>query len=351
MFRLFLLFSFLCLGQLKAHDEPTSFIDLHLRPSGMDLSLTASATDLAYDFPKIEPAMFLQSATLGAEKTALTALIQNRLRFTADGQPINYTLSQVVPLPDKRDVRFTFTATWENAPATLGIAAHLFPYDPRHRTYLNIYENDKLLRQEIFTSAKTQFAYQPGSEQSLGTIMVEFFLQGIHHIFIGPDHILFVIALVLPGVNLRRLLMIVTAFTIAHSITLGLATFRIVTPPASFIEPAIALSVIVVGINAFLANKKHDTRLLLAFCFGLIHGFGFANVLQEMMLPRQALGWSLFTFNVGVEVGQACIVLAIAPLLAWLYRSNPLVWRRVVSGGALCVTVVGSFWFFERILG
>ncbi len=87
----------------------------------------------------------------------------------------------------------------------------------------------------------------------------------------------------------------------------------------------------------------------LAFCFGFVHGFGFANVLREMALPRAALGWSLFSFNVGVEVGQACIVLAVAPALVLLYRRNAIEAECVLAAAAFCVIFAGSFWFAQRL--
>ncbi|MBA2242549.1 MAG: HupE/UreJ family protein [Chthoniobacterales bacterium] len=186
--------------------------------------------------------------------------------------------------------------------------------------------------------------------QGIGTVIKQFVREGVHHIFIGPDHILFVIGLLLLGGTLKRLLKIVTAFTIAHSITLVLATLNILSPPARIIEPMIALSIIFVGAHALSQSKEgRDWRLLFAFCFGFVHGFGFANVLREMRLPRGELGWSLFSFNVGVEIGQACIVLAVAPILAQLYRrTRPATSRRIASAGAFCVIVAGAYWFTER---
>ena len=204
--------------------------------------------------------------------------------------------------------------------------------------------------EETFEGDAAAIEFSLSANQSIAAVVREFVFGGIHHIFIGPDHILFVVGLMLLGGGLGRILKIVTAFTIAHSITLGLATFRVVNPPAAIIEPIIALSIVFVGVHAFLGKGGRDARLLFAFCFGLIHGFGFANVLQEMMLPRHALGWSLFAFNAGVEIGQACIVAVVAPLLALLHRRSPRIAERVVAAGAVCVTVAGAFWFFQRIL-
>jgi hydrogenase/urease accessory protein HupE len=236
-------------------------------------------------------------------------------------------------------------------PAQLHVDALLFPYDPRHRTFVNVWSGEDLLRQETLKPDRLTADFATSRHQSLGGVFVEFVKQGIHHIFIGPDHILFVIGLLLLGGTVTQLMKIVTAFTIAHSITLALATFRLVTPPAAVVEPVIALSIVCVGLSAFFGKRAHDPRLLFAFCFGLVHGFGFASVLQEMVLPRQAMGVSLFAFNFGVEIAQALIVVTIAPLLAFVRNRSVRVSDSVVASGALLITAAGAFWFFQRVLG
>jgi hydrogenase/urease accessory protein HupE len=338
------------LGEIFAHDAPTSFIDLRVSADGIDGSVTASNTDLAHDLPSIEPDMLLQPAVVQAQRDAIATTIQARLHITTAGKVLRADLRAIASVPEKRDLRLDFHYPWSAAPPSFHVQCRLFPYDQRHRTFLNIYQAGHLERQEIFEGDRPPIEYHTGSRQSVGAVVRQFVLEGVHHIFIGPDHILFVVGLLLLGGNLGQLLKIVTAFTIAHSITLGLATFRIVSPPASLIEPAIALSIVFVGINALAGKTRHDPRLLFAFCFGLIHGFGFANALQEMMLPRHALGWSLFAFNGGVEIGQGCIVLAVAPSLALLRCRSPDFSERVVTAGALCVVTAGAFWFFQRVM-
>lgn len=333
-----------------AHDEPTSFLDLRPGADGIAATLVASATDFAHDLPTIEPGMLLVPAVAKAQSAALSAMVRSRLQITADGTPLAAELRGIKPDPGKRDLHLQLHFAWPDTPAIVSVQSRLFPYDPRHRTFLNIYENDRLVRQEIFEGEPRLIEYRAGSQQSIASVVRQFVAEGVHHIFIGPDHILFVVGLLLLGGGVGQLLKIVTAFTVAHSITLGLATFGILNPPASLIEPAIALSIVFVGVHAFLGNKWRDPRLLFAFGFGLIHGFGFANVLAEMVLPREALGWSLFAFNGGVEIGQACIVLAIAPLLALLRQRSARVAERVIAAGSLCVTTAGAFWFFQRIM-
>lgn len=337
-------------AQSEGHDEPTSFVDFHLGPEGIEARLTASCTDLAHDLPGVEPAMLLKPEILAAQQEALAKLIRSRLTVSADGVEQEGTFATMIPVPEKNDVRIEFQYPWTSSPDRIEVKSQMFPYDSRHRTFLNIYLGDSLKRQEIFEQNSGAVTFQPSVNQGILSVIRQFFQEGIHHIFIGPDHILFVVGLLLLGGTVGRLLKIVTAFTIAHSITLGLATFRIITPPASLIEPVIALSIVFVGAHALLGKRKHDPRLLFAFCFGLIHGFGFANALQEMMLPRQALGWSLFAFNAGVEFGQGCIVLAVAPLLSLLRQRSAIGAERVVMVTALVVSTAGAFWFFERVM-
>ncbi len=338
------------LSRALAHDEPTSFLDLRIGGGGIEVTLIASATDFAHDLPTIEPGMLLDPAVADAQRTALAEIVRSRLQISADGAPLAADLRAISPAPGKRDLHLGLHYAWTNAPAIITVQCSLFPYDPRHRTFLNIYESDRLQRQEIFEANARAIEYRTGSQQRIGAVVRQFVVEGIHHIFIGPDHILFVVGLLLLGGGMGQLLKIVTAFTVAHSITLGLATFGIVDPPASLVEPAIALSIVCVGIHAFCGKGGRDPRLLFAFCFGLIHGFGFASVLREMELPRHALGWSLFAFNGGVEIGQACIVLFVVPILALIRSSSLVAGERVTTAGALGVTAAGAFWFFQRVL-
>lgn len=335
---------------VAAHEEPTSFLELRIGNDGLDATFTASATDLAHDLPNVEAGMLLTQSVATAQGPAIAKVLGEQITISADGKPLTAELRTITPVAEKRDVRVEFFFPWATAPESIAVKSQAFPYDPRHRTFLSVHKNGKLDRQEILHRYASTVEFKTGSAQSIGAVVVQFVASGIHHIFIGPDHILFVIGLLLLGGTIGRLFKVITAFTVAHSITLGLATFGILTPPASIIEPVIALSIVFVGVHAFLDRKGRDPRLLFAFAFGLIHGFGFANVLQEMVLPRAALGWSLFAFNVGVEIGQLCIVATVAPLLALIHHCSKAAAARVVSAGALVITVAGAFWFFQRVL-
>jgi hydrogenase/urease accessory protein HupE len=177
-----------------------------------------------------------------------------------------------------------------------------------------------------------------------------FVVEGVRHIFAGPDHVLFVIGLLLLPATIGQLLKVVSAFTVAHSVTLALAALGVLAPPAWLVEPAIAASIVVVGVHALRPRGGPDPRLPIAFGFGLLHGFGFAYALREMELPTDTIAWSLLPFNVGVEFGQIAIILLVAPALSLLRsRARPAVARRVMDAGSILIILAGSYWFVQRL--
>jgi hydrogenase/urease accessory protein HupE len=174
-----------------------------------------------------------------------------------------------------------------------------------------------------------------------------FFRLGVEHILTGYDHLLFLAALLLPGGRLVALLKIVTAFTVAHSITLALAVLGVATLPDRLVECAIALSIVWVALENVLVPHAPSRRWIVSFLFGLVHGFGFASTLTALDLPPRNLALALLGFNVGVEAGQALVVALLLPLLIWM-RNWP--WEpRVVRAASLAVAAVGLAWFVERL--
>jgi hypothetical protein len=229
------------------------------------------------------------------------------------------------------------------------IDTNLFPYDPVHQTFVNVYEVNDLRQQVIFNAKTAEHTYYLGTARGALAVMQVFIPSGTHHILIGPDHILFLVGLLLLGGSWLALVRIVTAFTIGHSITLSLAALNLVSPPATIIEPAIALSIVFVGADNLVRGNGRDLRAWAALAFGLVHGFGFANVLREFGLPREALGWSLFSFNLGVEIGQLAVVLLVASLLAAIRRRSDVVGARVAVAGSVVVICAGTYWFVQRV--
>jgi len=190
---------------------------------------------------------------------------------------------------------------------------------------------------------------------SLLSTMQRYLVTGIEHIFLGYDHIAFLVAVVLWARRLIPVIKIVTAFTIAHSITLSLAAMNIVVLPSAVVEPAIAASIVFVAMENFF-SRDIDRRWRVTFAFGLIHGFGFAGALQEVGLPVHAVATALAAFNVGVEIGQVAIVSIVVPALIALDRlfatdgAKPARAVPVVYVLSALITVLGSYWLFTRML-
>jgi hypothetical protein len=183
---------------------------------------------------------------------------------------------------------------------------------------------------------------QGGSARETGS----FFMLGIEHILSGYDHLLFLFGLLLPGGGLLSLAKIITAFTIAHSVTLSLAVFQAVTLPDRLIEAVIALSIAFVAAENVFRSPTVSRRWLVSFCFGLVHGFGFSSALRELGLPAHGLLLSLFGFNLGVEAGQAFVVAVCLPLLLLIRRTR---WEsRAVLSSSLVILLVGLVLFVER---
>ena len=307
-----------------AHDPRYSSVILRLEATGIRISLVAP---------------------VGKE-----AGLRGRLALVADGKAIaTEGESQLVDASNRTVLLDTGAAL--KMPQQLTLTQRLFPEDPQSRTIVLLYSGGALLREEVLDANHPSFDWSAKQvPESKLSVARRFVLEGISHIFAGPDHILFIIALLLLGGNLRQLLKIVTAFTLAHSVTLCLAATKTVTLSPSIVEPLIALSIVAVGVDNLLAKPgERDFRALMALGFGLIHGFGFAGALAEVGLPKEALGVSLGAFNVGVELGQLTIVLAIAPALALLMQKSPRAGRRAMIAGTVTVILLGALWFLQRI--
>ena len=300
----------------------------------------------------------------------IASLAQAHLVLRADGQPCSLAVGpqQVDEHTDGAYSVLPLTATCPRAPVVLDIGYTLFAdLDPQHRGLLSLAANGAT-RAAILGPQAPQQAFAL-AEVNRWRQFVDYFADGVWHIWIGFDHILFLLSLLLPAVGawaaragagaratwqpvprLRvavwEVLRIVTAFTVAHSITLSLATLGWVDLPSRLVEATIAASVVLAALNnvwPFFQGR----RWMVAFGFGLIHGFGFASVLADLGLPRDALLLALVGFNLGVEAGQLAIVAAFLPLAFALRRS--VFYRRVVLwGGSLAIAAIAAAWFIER---
>lgn len=345
-----------CARPAGAHPAPFSYLDLHLDSSGVHGTLVVHDLDAAHDLNVASADSLLDPAVAARFRDGLVTLLSPRLSLTFDGRPVTIDWGAIEVVADRQSLRLAFSIAGAK-PAGVTLQAYVFPYDPIHQTFVNIYEDDALKHQAILDVTRQTADYYSGTTQGRLAVIRTFVLSGIEHIMIGPDHILFLVGLLLLGGSLKRLALIVTAFTIGHSITLSLAALDILVPPSRYIEPLIALTIVVVGADNLLVlrSPKHpdrqasDIRAWLAAVFGLIHGFGFASVLKEFGLPQAALGWSLFAFNLGVEFGQLVIVGVVATALALVHRRSERWASRVALAGSIGVILAGLYWFIERV--
>lgn len=235
-----------------------------------------------------------------------------------------------------------------------------FAEDPLHRGLLRLETSrESDARTEVFTSDRRVIKAAIGGGSSRLFALTR---SGIVHIFTGYDHLLFLLALLLPAVLYREtsewrpvpglraalssVVQIVTAFTIAHSITLALGAFSVVSPPSRVVESAIAASVIVAALDNVFQFLRVD-RWVVPFGLGLIHGFGFSSTLTDLGLHGKDLALALLGFNVGVELGQLACVLAFLPL-AYAARRSRHYPRVALTGGSIAIAIIAAAWFVER---
>ena len=276
-------------------------------------------------------------------------------------------------------IPFDFLRTLDQPPETVALAFGFFDRFTDRHTVLGVFSCQGEEYETSFTKYADYFEYSTGFEpaspqtqRSLAEIIWRFFVMGVEHIFLGYDHICFLIALIVVS-RFREIVKIVTSFTIAHSITLILATLELVSLPTRLIETCIAATIVYVALeNIWLLRKGRGARdselgisidsssapspeprapfrlprWLLTFFFGLIHGFGFANVLREMDLPTTGLVQCLLSFNLGVECGQLVIAICLLPLAyaihSWKYG------RSIAIFISLVLAAFGTAWFLDR---
>lgn len=301
-----------------------------------------------------------------AKHPEIVAYAFTHLKLAADGNacPIKVTDHKVDNHSDGTYAVIFFTADCPKLPEFMEIDYSLFfDLDKEHKGLLNLQSEGKA-RSAIFSDTERKQTFQL-SKPSKWKQFVDYLIEGIWHIWIGLDHILFLLSLLLPAVLVWvnnkwqaagsfkaafiEVLKVVTAFTVAHSITLSLAALQIVNVPTWIAESAIAASVIVAALNNVFPIF-HGRRWIVAFLFGLIHGFGFANVLTELGLPQSTLLIALVGFNLGVEAGQVAIVAVFLPI-AYALRDSFFYKKVVLVAGSLLIAAVATAWLVERVFG
>ncbi|TFW16061.1 HupE/UreJ family protein [Massilia arenosa] len=295
---------------------------------------------------------------------AIAAYALPRLTLTAGGQPCAATPTAEQLIDNHTDGAYTvlrFTADCPRSTDALTLDYRLFAdLDPQHRGLVRLTRDGAAAANLILGGDHPRESIAPTTNDVAS--FLTYVKLGIWHIWIGYDHVLFLLSLLLPAVLVWRghqweeahgpravaldVIRIVSAFTLAHSVTLTVAALHVVTLPSRWVESAIALSVVLAALNN-ITPVGGVQRWMAAFGFGLIHGFGFANVLNDLGLPPGALAASLVGFNLGVEMGQLALVAVFLPV-AYLMRSTWFYRRVVLVGGSAAIMLVASVWLAER---
>jgi hypothetical protein len=348
----------------RAHKPSDSYLTLRVSESRIEGRWDIALRDLDYAIGLDSDADGdLTWGEVRARNDDIVTYALNHLRVSQGGALCATAAREllVVSHSDGAYTAFAFSARCEAAIRSLEVGYSLFfDVDPQHRGLARI-EADGATRSATFSVTSREQTFEVRAVDHAAQL-VSFVKLGIHHIWEGYDHLAFLLALLLPSVLQReerrwkpasafrpalfQVLKIVTAFTLAHSITLSLSALDVVRLPSRFVESAIAASVILAAFNNVVPLVRHDVWLY-AFALGLLHGFGFSATLMDLNLPRGSLVATLFGFNLGVEIGQSAVVAAFLPLAFWARRS--WVYTRVLMvGGSIAIIVVACLWLVER---
>ena len=291
------------------------------------------------------------------------ALARLKVQTGTEDCPLRATTQLVDDHSDGAYAVLRFEGECVRAADALDIRYSLFfDFDTQHKGLLKLDSASGTLT-GVFSADRGEQKFELRTRTLLEQF-IDFGREGVWHIWIGFDHILFLLSLLLPAVLVASrhgqwqasprftpvfwdVLKVVTSFTVAHSITLSLAALEVISLPSRLVESTIALSVVLAALNnvrPVIAEK----RWMMAFLFGLVHGFGFASVLADLGLPRDALLLALVGFNLGVEAGQLAIVAAFLPL-AYALRSTNFYRRGVMTGGSLLIALIALVWMLERV--
>lgn len=355
----------------RAHKPSDAY--LHLQVQGtqveqrFDIALRDLERDLALD---TNDNGLLEWAEVRTRWADIDQFAQGGLTLAADGKPCVAGPVGAAMLDEHSDGRYALlTRRWDCPAAVrrLEVTYTLFAQtDPTHRGIVRVQQGEHS-RTAVLAPGPAAQPFDlaaPGATGTGSVGFVGFVKEGIHHILIGTDHVLFLLVLLLPAVLVRAaptgewraaprlrpvlldVLRIVTAFTVAHSITLGLAAFDVLDPPSRWVESIIAASVVLAALNNLFPVVR-EGRWKLTFAFGLVHGFGFAGALKGLGLTQGALALPLFGFNLGVELGQLVIVAAFITLV-WALRDTRLYRSVGLRAGSMAIAVLALAWSVER---
>ncbi len=298
----------------------------------------------------------LPSADMRTAFDAKKAEFLSKFRFELDGKPVAARLLTETfrDNPDLTRARITKLEMTGDLPP--GAKAFTFGWDPSYGklTVRTTGARSKSMHIEVLDNGTTSapMIIDDLKARTVWDMIGDFLVIGFSHILPkGLDHILFVVGIFLLSIKLRPILTQVTAFTVAHTITLGLGALGAINIPASIVEPLIAASIVYVAVENILRPTLSPWRPAVVFMFGLLHGLGFAALLREFDLTGSNFVVGLLSFNVGVELGQLAIIALCFLLIGIWFGNKPWYRQRIVIPGSLIISAIGAYWFVQRVTG
>ena len=323
--------------------DRTVSVELGLKGSDVDRLIGAVTYDAKQD--AVDP------AAVEAVRAAILAYLARHLAVTGGGKAC--APGGAVILPDGDGIIYRNSFACANAAGDIVYRSTVLTEKDKAARQVVLIAQGKSEMQALLDAGNTTVTLST-APPSLSSTMQRYLVTGIEHIFLGYDHVAFLIAVMLWARRLVPIIKIVTAFTIAHSITLSLAALNALIIPSRIVEPAIAASIVFVAVENFF-SRAIDKRWRVAFLFGLIHGFGFAGALREIGLPPNAVVPALAAFNIGVEIGQVAIVAIVLPVLGLVDRmlasdrTKPVRAARLVYAVSAMISLLGGYWLLARI--
>lgn len=331
----------------KAHPIDSGYSEVTFESKKVNFNLTISEFSLLFFDTDKNHVLTLEE--LNNQKTEIENYFKTHLKLESKSKQLECSLHSFsktdnLGIPSiEFNLQFTSVSSIESLSITYNL---LFDdYDPQHVNFLIISKEDDI-DQTIFDTRHRFYHYVPMSNKTMASSAWQYLLLGIKHILTGYDHLLFLLSLIIVATRLKDIIKIVTAFTLAHSITLFLTATEHISVNSRWIETGIALSIAYVAIeNPFIKTVR--IRWVITFIFGLIHGMGFAGAISEIGLPREYLVSSLLSFNIGVEIGQLGVIIVILPILLKLQKFT---WyRKLVIGVSMIVLLIAVYWALQRI--
>ncbi|MEI6708591.1 MAG: HupE/UreJ family protein [Methylococcales bacterium] len=329
-----------------AHDPGLSSVDVIVKEQGVDVNITFSLQDIEAFVPMdSDQDAEVTAAEQDAAKPKIALWVQQGVQLMVEGQVIQPIAAGEVSFDQQNNAHISMR--YAQIPTELR-ADFLSKLPKDHKQYVTVKnEAGKNLSEKMLSQEDNVM----NSLTAKSSTFTDFLLLGIEHILTGYDHLLFLFSLLVVTRSFLPALKIITFFTIAHSITLALAAMNIIDIPSTIVEPLIAATIIYVGVENIIRGDHPKGRQWLTFFFGLIHGFGFAAVLREMGISSLETGIlvPLFSFNLGVELGQITVASIVLPIIWWLHK-KPTIEPYLTPVCSVLASLAGAYWLIERTL-